>query len=244
MITEQDGAVPALGTVGIDAGGRRWEMVATDVAVPAEVCPPPSSRALKRASDIVMSLPVALVAALLFPLLALAVRLDSRGPILFRQRRVGRDGQEIHVYKFRSMYADAEERLANDPEMLATYLANGHKLPEGSDPRITRVGRFLRKTSLDEIPQFFCVLRGTMSMVGPRPVLPSELPVLYEELEPSYCAVKPGITGLWQVSGRSNITNRQRAELDARYVEEWSLWLDIKILLRTIPAVLRADGAH
>jgi len=251
VIVGGDNAVQALASVDGDvevAVGRGLYLLSpeTQTTVDGESLGArrPLERATKRTLDLLVSIPLAIVAAIAVPLIALAVRLDSSGPVLFRQMRVGRGGKLIEVYKFRSMHVDAEQRLASDPELRQQYLDNGHKLPEGTDPRITRVGRILRKTSIDELPQIFCVLRGTMSAIGPRPVLADELPVLYGDLQAHYCAVKPGITGLWQVSGRSNVTDRQRAELDTRYVDEWSPWLDIKILFKTIPAVLQGDGAH
>jgi exopolysaccharide production protein ExoY len=201
-------------------------------------------RFLKRALDLgfsIVALPVLLVA---LPVLMLLVRIDSSGPAIFRQKRVGRSGKLITVYKLRSMHADAEERLRSDPELYREYLAHGHKLPAGCDPRITRVGRFLRKSSLDELPQMVSILLGTMSLVGPRPVLPDELDVLYGDTADAYLAVKPGLTGLWQVSGRSHVVKRGRVELDDRYVSNWRLRSDVRIILRTVPAVLCARGAH
>jgi lipopolysaccharide/colanic/teichoic acid biosynthesis glycosyltransferase len=181
---------------------------------------------------------------LLFPVFALLVRLDSKGPVLFRQMRVGRDGELISVLKVRTMRIDAESVLRSDPQLWASYVQNGYKLPERQDPRVTRFGAWLRRTSLDEMPQFFCVLRGSMSLVGPRPVLPDELPALYGELAGEYEAVKPGLTGLWQVSGRSRVIDGDRARLDAEYVRSWSPIVELGILVRTIPAVLLARGAH
>lgn len=202
------------------------------------------ARVFKRTLDLLVAIPCAIALLLLFPVFALLVRLDSRGPVLFRQQRVGRNGELIGVLKVRTMRIDAEEMLRADPELWAAYVANGYKLPEGKDPRVTRFGAWLRRTSLDEMPQFFCVLSGTMSLVGPRPVLPDELPVLYGELAPDYEAVKPGLTGLWQVSGRSRVTDVARARLDAEYVRSWSPLVELGILARTIPAVILRRGAH
>jgi lipopolysaccharide/colanic/teichoic acid biosynthesis glycosyltransferase len=220
---------------------------ATGTTVPRTVhsrATSPWGRAFKRALDLAVGIPVAVVALALLPLLVLLIRVDSPGPVFFRQVRVGRNAQLIQVVKVRTMFQDAEARLAADPELYQRYVANGFKCPDGSDPRITRVGRWLRRTSLDELPQMFCVLRGDMTLVGPRPVLPSELMYLYgPDLVAFYTAVKPGLTGLWQVSGRSAVTNRRRAEIDARYVSEWTPALDLHILSRTAKAVLQGDGA-
>jgi len=203
-----------------------------------------AGRAAKRTLDLIVSLPIALLFVVLLPIVALALKLTSPGPVLFKQQRVGRDGRTITVYKFRSMRVDAEARLRADPELFEAYLKNGFKVPARLDPRITWVGRLLRKTSLDELPQALCVLRGTMSAVGPRPVLPDELAALYRRDPQFYLACKPGLTGLWQVSGRSHVVHKNRTTLDQLYATNWSLLWDVKILVRTIPAVLTAHGAH
>lgn len=202
------------------------------------------ARVFKRTLDLLVAAPAVVILLLLFPLFALLVRIDSKGPVLFRQKRVGRDGELIDVIKVRTMRLDAEAMLRSDPELWDTYVRHGYKLPARCDPRVTRFGAWLRRTSLDEMPQFFCVLRGTMSLVGPRPVLPDELPVLYRGLADEYTAVKPGLTGLWQVSGRSKVTEAQRARLDAEYVRNWTPLTELGILLRTIPTVLMRHGAH
>jgi exopolysaccharide biosynthesis polyprenyl glycosylphosphotransferase len=186
----------------------------------------------------------ALAVVLLLPLLltvALAVRLDSAGPVLFRQRRVGRLGGDFTMFKFRTMVADAESRLAE----LADRNHNGDgplfKVPD--DPRVTRVGRVLRRYSLDELPQLLNVLAGRMSLVGPRPPLPAEVAV-YDYSVARRLLVKPGLTGLWQVSGRSDLTWDEAVRLDLRYVENWSLALDLQILWKTFSAVARSAGAY
>ena len=175
--------------------------------------------------------------------LAALVRIDSGGPVLFVQRRLGRHGRVFRCYKFRSMYVDAEERLRGDPELYATYVANDYKLPERLDTRITRMGRMLRRTSLDEIPQLFNVLRGDMSLVGPRPIVPDEIKH-YNHEGPLFLSLKPGLTGAWQVNGRSAVAYPERAHLELDYVQSWSLARDLEILVRTIPAVLFQRGAH
>jgi exopolysaccharide biosynthesis polyprenyl glycosylphosphotransferase len=195
---------------------------------------------VKRIFDVVVS---ALLLALLSPLLlaiALAVKLDSRGPVFFKQRRIGQNGREFWLYKFRSMLEDAEVRraaLEHRNEM------DGPAFKMADDPRVTRVGRFLRKTSLDEVPQFWNVLKGEMSVVGPRPPLPAEVK-RYKRWQRRRLSVRPGITCWWQVSGRSELDFAQWMELDLRYIDNWSLWGDLEIVLRTIPAVLLGRGAR
>lgn len=204
----------------------------------------PAARFFKRTFDLLVSVPVAALALLILPFLAIAVRLDSRGPVFFRHERIGRGGKRIAVLKIRSMYIDAEERLHADPELYKMFVDNNYKLPKGCDPRITRVGRVLRTSSLDELPQVFSILTGSMSVVGPRPVVPGEDIMLYGDRVTMYHLAKPGLTGLWQVSGRSELMGEHRAELDLDYIENWSLLLDVRLLLRTIPAVISARGAH
>ena len=198
----------------------------------------------KRAIDLLVGIPLCSVMVLTYPWIAMAVKLTSRGPVLFRQVRIGQGGQPIVVYKFRSMHIDAEARLRADPELYAQYLANDFKLPESVDPRTTIVGRFLRRTSLDELPQAVCLVRGTMSAIGPRPIEPDQVAHLYGDSPECYLACKPGLTGLWQVSGRSHIVQDARARLDHEYALNWTLRRDIEILIRTVPAVLSAHGAH
>jgi lipopolysaccharide/colanic/teichoic acid biosynthesis glycosyltransferase len=173
--------------------------------------------------------------------IAVAVKLDSAGPILFRQVRVGQGGREFTMLKFRTMVADAEARRA---DLLAhNQNADGLLFKIADDPRITRVGRLLRRFSLDELPQLFNVLGGRMSLVGPRPPLPAEV-ALYDDSVRRRLLVKPGLTGLWQVSGRSDLTWDESVRLDLRYVENWSLLLDVMILWKTGFAVVRARGAY
>jgi exopolysaccharide biosynthesis polyprenyl glycosylphosphotransferase len=172
--------------------------------------------------------------------LALCVRLTSRGPVLFRQVRVGRHGSQFTIFKFRSMYVDAEARLA---ELRHLNEYDGVLFKMRDDPRVTGVGRWLRRFSLDELPQLFNVLFGQMSLVGPRPPLPSEVAEYADDVR-RRLAVKPGMTGLWQVSGRSDLPWEEAVRLDLRYVENWSLSLDLVILLRTMTAVVRSSGAY
>lgn len=176
-------------------------------------------------------------------LIAAWVRWDSPGPAVFGQVRLGERGRRFRCRKFRTMRSDAEEVLRADLELQQRYVANNFKLPEAIDPRLTRVGRFLRKTSLDELPQLFNVLVGDMSLVGPRPIVPDEIGH-YERSAPLFLSLKPGMTGAWAVSGRSQVGYPDRAHMELEYVRRWSLLSDIGILLCTIPIVLRRQGAH
>ncbi len=198
-------------------------------------------RSAKRCLDAVAAALGLLLLAPLFPIVVLAIRLDSRGAVLFSQTRVGEGGREFRCWKLRSMYVDAEERkqeLEAQNEMQGGVLFKMKR-----DPRITRVGRFIRKASIDELPQLWNVLIGDMSLVGPRPAVPSEV-AQYSRYERGRLAVKPGITCLWQVSGRSDLAFDQQVALDIDYARRRSMRLDVDILLRTIPAVLFARGAY
>ncbi len=201
-------------------------------------------RACKRLTDFVVSLALIVATLPLMIAIAVAIKLESPGPVLFRHRRVGRGGREFDLLKFRTMVADAEARLEaylrSDPELLEEWNAT-YKLR--NDPRVTRVGRLLRKSSLDELPQLFNILLGEMSMVGPRAVVRGELG-RFGDLVPTILSVKPGLTGLWAVSGRSDVGYEDRARLEHRYVTHWSFLLDLRILLRTVPAVVRGHGAY
>jgi exopolysaccharide biosynthesis polyprenyl glycosylphosphotransferase len=194
---------------------------------------------VKRLFDLATSGLALLLLAPVFAGVALAIRLDSPGPAFFRQRRVGRNGRSFQMVKFRSMYQDAEARLE---ALKAQNEMSGPVFKMREDPRVTRVGRFLRRTSLDEFPQFWNVLTGEMSIVGPRPPLPSEVKQ-YKRWQRRRLSVKPGITCIWQISGRNNIDFDRWMELDLEYIDTWSLWGDLKIFLRTIPAVLGSRGA-
>jgi exopolysaccharide biosynthesis polyprenyl glycosylphosphotransferase len=187
---------------------------------------------------------VALVAIFfLWPVMlitAVLVKLDSPGPVLFKQTRVGKWGKPFQCYKFRSMYIDAEARKA---ELMAQNEADAVVFKMKNDPRITKVGRYIRKASIDELPQLFNVLKGEMSLVGPRPPVPAEVQEYkFEDL--GRLGAVPGITGLQQVSGRSDLDFKTWVELDLQYIEEQSLWKDIEILVKTIPAVLLSKGAY
>jgi exopolysaccharide production protein ExoY len=201
------------------------------------------SRALKRAMDVVGSATALIVLSPLLILLTVALAVETRGYPIFVQRRVGRFGSPFRIFKFRTMSRGSEvqflSRLQQDEE-LAREWATLRKLRD--DPRVTRIGRVLRKYSLDELPQLVNVLLGQMSLVGPRPVVDEELP-LFGQYLPTVLTMRPGVTGLWGISGRSDVGYDERVRLEDRYVRAWTLGLDVSILLRTIPRVLRARDA-
>ena len=195
---------------------------------------------IKRGVDVVGAVTMLVLGAPLLGLIALAIRLGSPGPTVFRQTRVGAGGKRFEMFKFRSMREGAEAELE---QLLDLNEADGQFFKIRDDPRLTRMGRFLRRTSLDELPQLWNVLRGEMSLVGPRPPVPAEVS-RYMEWHKRRLDVRPGMTGLWQVSGRSLLSFDETVLLDIYYIENWSLWLDFKILLRTIPTVLFGAGAY
>ncbi len=195
----------------------------------------------KRAFDVCFSALVLLMLSPLFLVLALLIKLEDRGPVFFRQVRVGRHGREFLMLKFRSMRPDAEQRLR---ELLArNHHSAGVTFKIKDDPRITRIGRLLRKFSLDELPQFYNVFRGDMSVVGPRPPVPREVE-LYTLADRRRLAVQPGITCLWQISGRAQIDFHGQVELDVRYIENRGFWKDLVIITKTVPAVISGTGAY
>jgi len=197
----------------------------------------------KRFIDVLFS--SILLAIFLVPglLIAAAIAATSAGPIFYRETRIGKGGRAFRIWKFRSMCQSSEWKEVAPAAVTSGQLLNWRIHKTSGDPRITAVGAVLRGWSLDELPQLFNVLQGDMSLVGPRPVVEAELP-LYGQLEQYYLAATPGLSGLWQVSGRSNLNFQSRARLDATYVRNWSLLEDAKILVRTIPAVLNRVGAH
>lgn len=201
---------------------------------------PRYNRAMKLALDYMLAIPGLLLIAPLFLFLAILVKLDSPGPVFHRRRVLGQNGRIFDAFKFRTMYVNGDEILARYPK-LRQELNRNYKLK--CDPRVTRVGYFLRKFSLDELPQLLNVLARDMSLIGPRIIAPDELRN-YGQFGTTLMLVMPGLTGLWQVSGRSDTSYDQRVALDMEYITTWSIWLDIKILLRTIPAVLKGDGAY
>jgi len=195
----------------------------------------------KRGFDIVVSTILILLLLPFFLLLAIVIRIESPGRVLFHQTRVGRWGTLFTMWKFRSMFMDAEERKK---ELMAQNdMQDGVLFKMRNDPRITRIGRIIRKTSIDELPQLWNVLKGDMSLVGPRPPVPSEVE-LYSLSDRRRLDVIPGITCIWQISGRSTIPFDQQVELDAAYIHSQSFWTDLKILLKTIPALLFGKGAY
>jgi exopolysaccharide biosynthesis polyprenyl glycosylphosphotransferase len=193
---------------------------------------------VKRILDIAGSAVLLVLLSPLVLVLAALIKLDSKGPVLFRQARVGLHGRPIHVLKFRSMCVGAEEQLE---DLLKHNEINGYAFKLANDPRITRVGRFLRRSSLDELPQLWNVFRGEMSLVGPRPPLPSEV-ANYDIWHRRRLSMKPGMTGLWQVGARRSPEFDHWVEQDLEYIDSWSLWLDLKIIARTVPAVLAGTG--
>ena len=197
------------------------------------------ARLVKRGVDVIGALAMLTLGLPLLVLIALAIRLNSPGPVIFTQTRVGVGGKLFKIYKFRSMYEGAETELEHLRELNE---ADGPLFKIHDDPRLTQVGRFLRRTSLDELPQLLNVLRGEMSLVGPRPPIPPEVE-RYQEWHKRRLETRPGMTGLWQVSGRSLLSFDEMVLLDIYYIENWSLWLDFKILLRTVPQVLLGNGA-
>lgn len=216
------------------SGQLYWKRLAWNAVVKG-------TRFVKRLIDILASATGLILLLPLFLGVALAIRIESPGPVLFQQTRVGRWGELFRMYKFRSMYIDAEERkkalLANNE------MAGGVLFKMKHDPRITAVGRLIRKASIDELPQLWNVLTGDMSLVGPRPPVPSEVDQ-YSLSDRRRLDVIPGITCIWQVSGRSDIPFPEQVELDVQYIESQSLATDLKILLNTIPAVLLGKGAY
>ena len=217
---------------------RPLEVVAAEIIVQPRAA---ISLMLKRTVDVIGSIVGLVVFAPLFAMIALAVRLTSRGPVLFVQERCGLKGRVFRFYKFRTMVVDAEVRKA---ELEHLNEMSGPAFKIRRDPRITRIGAILRVTSLDELPQFWNVLRGDMSLVGPRPPTPDEVE-RYTSAQAQRLSVVPGITGLWQVSGRNTIADFDRwIELDLEYAKRWSLWLDAQILVKTFVVVVQARGAQ
>nr|WP_317853499.1 sugar transferase [Neobacillus sp. Marseille-Q6967] len=195
----------------------------------------------KRLIDIVGALSGIILLSLLFVIVALLIKVeDPKGTIFFSQKRVGRNGKEFKMYKFRSMVSNAEEKLA---ELLKYNEVSGAMFKMKDDPRITKIGKFIRKTSIDELPQLFNVLKGDMSLVGPRPPLPREV-ALYSEYDKLRLLVTPGCTGLWQVSGRNSLGFEEMVELDLKYIKLRSLFMDIKIIIKTFLVLFGSKDAY
>lgn len=198
------------------------------------------NKVMKAFVDFMFVIPGLLLISPLLFFIAVLVKLDSPGPIIHRRRVLGLNGRVFDAFKFRTMYVNGDEILAKYPK-LRTELARNYKLK--CDPRVTRIGHWLRKFSLDELPQLFNVLQQDMSLVGPRIITPNEIKK-YGQWDDTFLSVMPGLTGLWQISGRSDTSYDERVRLDMEYIHNWSVGLDINILLETIPAVLKGDGAY
>ncbi|WP_235856600.1 sugar transferase [Niallia taxi] len=198
----------------------------------------------KRIFDVCASIAGLIITAPLFLLITILYMFgDQKGPVFFKQKRVGKDGVEFYIYKFRSMVVNAEEKLIANKALYEKYIENSYKLEPDEDPRITSIGRFLRKTSLDELPQLINILIGNMSLVGPRPVISEELNE-YGDKKDLFLSVKPGVTGFWQVSGRSNIGYPERVNLELHYVYNKSLFFDLKIVFLSFYSVALKKGAY
>ena len=222
--------------------GHRAEAQPLDRATRAATSRPGASRA-KRALDVLVVLAALPFLCLVGSAIALVVVVTSGRPAFFVHQRVGLGGRRFGMLKFRTMHRDADDMLRSDPELWQQYVDNDFKLPPSMDSRVTPVGRFLRRASLDELPQLLNVLRGDMSLVGPRPIVPTELE-RYGEDSDAYLAVKPGLTGAWQVNGRSGVGYPERVGIDREYVDGWTFWLDVRILVKTPLAVLTSRGAY
>jgi len=200
---------------------------------------------IKRTFDLIFSLSALFLGAPVFLLIALAIRLSSKGAIIYAHERVGRGGKLFPCYKFRTMYTDADERLkellVSNTELRDEW-ATTFKLK--NDPRITPIGNFLRKTSLDEIPQFWNVLKGHLSVVGPRPVIQDEIRLFFGQNAHKILSIRPGLTGLWQTSGRNDTTYEERILLDEEYIDKQNFLLDIKLVAKTLPVMLSRKGAY
>lgn len=195
---------------------------------------------LKRSFDIISSAIGLLILWPIFLIIAVAIKLESKGPVFFAHKRFGENGKNIKMYKFRSMYENAEDMIQDfTPEQMKEWKEN-YKLT--NDPRVTKVGKFLRKTSLDELPQLFNILKGDLSVIGPRPIVEEELKK-YGENKNKFLSVKPGLTGYWAANGRSDISYEERMKMELYYIDNMSLILDIKIFFKTIITVLKREGA-
>ncbi|WP_079474790.1 sugar transferase [Marinococcus halophilus] len=198
----------------------------------------------KRVIDSVLSFLMLMLLSPLFLVIGFMYMQEKpKGRMLYKQKRIGAQGKPFYIYKFRTMVVDAEEVLRRDQKLYAEFVQNGYKLPADRDPRITKTGRLLRETSLDELPQLINVLKGEMSLVGPRPIISEELEE-YAENKQLFLSAKPGMTGLWQVSGRSDLTYPERMELELDYIRHQRLGTDVLILFKTAGAVLRKKGAY
>jgi Undecaprenyl-phosphate galactose phosphotransferase WbaP len=198
----------------------------------------------KRVVDLGLVILLSPIAILLFVLLAALIKINSPGPVFYRQKRIGKDGKEFIIWKFRTMLEDADQNFKKYLEQNSDHKAEWEKNQKiKNDPRVTQVGKLMRRLSLDELPQIINILQGDMSLVGPRPIVEEEVQYYGNRIH-LYTKVKPGLTGLWQVSGRNDTTYEQRVRFDEYYVRNWSIWIDIYILAQTIGAVLGGKGAY
>lgn len=196
---------------------------------------------IKRVIDVILASVALILLSPLFAIIAIAIKIDSKGPVFFANKRIGKNGKIIKLYKFRSMVINAEELIKSfTPEQMREYKEN-YKLT--NDPRITKVGKFLRKTSLDELPQLINIINGDLSIIGPRPVVADELEK-YGVNKDKFLSVTPGLTGYWAANGRSNTTYEQRMEMELYYIDNLSLKMDIKVFFKTILSVLKKEGAR
>lgn len=197
-------------------------------------------RGFKRIVDIILGCIGLVLLSPVFLILAICIKIDSKGPVIFAHKRIGKNGKEFNMYKFRSMYENAEEMIENFNEEQKREWQENFKLE--NDPRITKVGKFLRKTSLDELPQIVNIIKGDLSIIGPRPIVDEELEK-YGENKEKFLSITPGLTGYWQANGRSNTTYEERMQMELYYIDNQSLLLDIKIFFKTIVSVLKKEGA-
>lgn len=197
-------------------------------------------KVVKRIADIIGGIIGLILLSPVFLILAICIKIDSKGPVIFAHKRIGKKGKEFNMYKFRSMYENAEEMIENFNEEQKREWQENFKLE--NDPRITKVGKFLRKTSLDELPQIVNIIKGDLSIIGPRPVIGEELEK-YGKNKEKFLSITPGLTGYWQANGRSNTTYEERMQMELYYIDNQSLRLDIKVFFKTIVSVIKKEGA-
>ncbi|KRL05750.1 sugar transferase [Liquorilactobacillus oeni] len=198
----------------------------------------------KRVLDIIISTLALLIMLPLFLVMFIVYRFgENKGPLFYKQERVGKNGKKFYIYKFRSMIVDADKKLKSDKKLYKMYVQNSYKLPAELDPRITALGRFLRKSSVDELPQFINIFKGEMTLIGPRPIIMEELSEYGNQVK-KFLSVTPGAMGYWQASGRSNIEYPERCKYELYYVDHASFFFDIKILFKNIVTIFKGDGAY
>lgn len=200
---------------------------------------------IKRTCDIVVSgLALVVLVPTVFLVMAIIYRFgENKGPMIYKQRRIGKNGKPFKIWKFRSMVVNADKKLKANPELYRKYIANSYKLPAEEDPRITKFGRFIRKTSIDELPQFINIFKGDMALVGPRPVVEPELKEYGDQVD-KLLSMTPGAMGWWQASGRSNIEYPERCDVELYYIDHASLWFDLKIIFMNIASIFKHTGAY